>query len=207
MARFDSDWSERAQLTDGTEVELRTIRPSDRALIQAGWEQLSPASRYRRFLSVKSKLTDQELMYLTSPDGVNHVALGAARSVDGVEEGLGVARFVRLPDEPTVAEPAIAVVDPWQRKGLGRLLLLRLVEAAREHGIERFRSDVLASNDAIRAILAGLPGVTVHEDGATLTVEVMLADLPTTTKPRGLLEQLLAWAAEGVLSLRGTLLP
>jgi GNAT superfamily N-acetyltransferase len=206
MARFDANWSESAQLSDGTEVLVRMVRPSDRLLMKAAWERLSPESRYRRFLSVKGRLTDDEMTYLTSPDGVNHVALGAVRAVDGVEEGLGVARFARLADEPTVAEPAIVVVDPWQRKGLGRLLLARLVEVAREHGIERFRSDVLASNDAMRALLAGLPGVRVHEDGSTITVEVMLADLPTS-KPRSLLDQLLAWVAEEAVTLRRTLLP
>jgi GNAT superfamily N-acetyltransferase len=206
MARFDAEWSEKAQLSDGTEVEMRMVRPSDRALMQASWERLSPTSRYRRFLSVKGKLTDHDLTYLTETDGVNHVALGAVRSADDGEEGLAVARFVRLAEEPTVAEPAIVVVDPWQRKGLGRLLLARLVEVARERGIERFRSDVLASNDAMRALLAGLPGVRVHEDGPTLIVEVALADLPSS-KPRSLLDQLLAWVAEGTLSLRRTLLP
>jgi len=206
MARVDADWSESAHLSDGTEVQLRMVKPSDRALMKEAWERLSPTSRYRRFLSMKGKLTDHDLTYLTEPDGENHVALGAVRSADGVEEGLAVARFVRLADEPTVAEPAIVVVDPWQHKGLGRLLLARLVEVARERGIERFRSDVLASNDAMRSILEGLPGVRFHEDGATITVEATLADLPSS-KPRSLLDQLLAWVAEGALSLRRTLVP
>ena len=206
MARFDANWSESVQLGDGAEVQLRMVKPSDRVLMQGAWERVSPESRYRRFLSMKGRLTDHDLTYLTETDGVNHVALGAVRSADGMEEGLAVARFVRLADEPTIAEPAIVVVDPWQRKGLGRLLLARLVEVARERGIEHFRSDVLASNDAMRAILAGLPGVREHADGSTITVDVTLGDLPSS-KPRSLLDQLLAWVAEGALTLRRTLVP
>src|SRR5207245_4362935 len=100
------------------------------------WDRLSPTSRYRRFLSAKDHLTDREWRYFTEVDGINHFALGAVRHADGQEEGLGVARFIRLIDRPTVAEPAVVVADPWQRKGLGRLLLARLVAAASERGID-----------------------------------------------------------------------
>ena len=47
------------------------------------------------------------------------------------ETGVGVARFVRAADDPTVAEAAIAVSDEMQHKGLGRQLTLTLARAAR----------------------------------------------------------------------------
>src|SRR5207244_92171 len=111
-----------------------------------GFAGLSAESRYRRFFSAKDRLSEAELRYLTEVDGVDHFALGALH--DG--EGAGVARFVRLRDRPDTAEAAIVVVDERQGCGLGRLLLTRLTEAARERGITRFRSDVLARNQAAR---------------------------------------------------------
>ena len=71
-------------------------------------------------------------------------------------EGLGVARFARLADQPEVAEPAVTVVDHAQGKGLGSLLLTRLAAAARERGIERFACEFLAVNEPIRYLIEKL---------------------------------------------------
>jgi GNAT superfamily N-acetyltransferase len=144
---FGPDYSEDAVLSDGTAVRLRLIRPDDKERIREGFARLSPTSRYRRFFSAKQTLTDAELRYLTEIDGINHVAIGAARLVDGAEaDGLGVARFIRLADAPATAEAAIAVLDEVQGRGLGTLLFMRLAAAAAERGITRIRCDVLGDN-------------------------------------------------------------
>ncbi|HEY6910671.1 MAG TPA: hypothetical protein VI356_14935, partial [Myxococcales bacterium] len=122
------DFREDHVLRDGTQVTLRHIRPDDAAELKRGLERLSPASRYRRFLSLVSELTDEQVKYLTCVDGQDHVAIVAATRVPGVEGevGLGVARVVRVPGNPEVAEAAITVVDDAQGKGLGRILALAL---------------------------------------------------------------------------------
>src|SRR6266568_8681079 len=81
--RFDGRYRETALLRDGSRVVLRLVRPDDKALLRRGFERLSPESRYRRFMSAKSQLTDAELAYLTEVDGWSHFALGA------VVEGAG----------------------------------------------------------------------------------------------------------------------
>jgi GNAT superfamily N-acetyltransferase len=151
--RIGWEWHELAWLPDGTAVLLRLLRPEDAPLLLEGFERLSPDSRYRRFLSAKPRLSDAELRYLTELDGVDHVAIAA---LDARGHGVGVARFVRLRDEPGVAEPALTVIDEAQHRGLGRLLLTRLAAAAREREIVRFRSTVLAENRPMRALLRGL---------------------------------------------------
>ena len=55
-------------------------------------------------------------------------------------EGVGVARYVRLDEDPEEAEFAIAIADDWQGRGLGRVLLGELVDAARADGLRRLRS-------------------------------------------------------------------
>src|SRR3954469_10255713 len=100
-------------LSDGTPVELRQIRADDKELLKAGYEHLSERSRLRRFLGPKPRLTASDLRYLTEVDGVNHYAVVAlwGRHI------VGVARWVRLIDDPEEAEVAVVVGDPLQGKG------------------------------------------------------------------------------------------
>lgn len=159
-------------------VHLRLIGPEDKALLRDGFARLSPESRYRRFFAAKRELSPEELRYFTEFDGMSHLAIGAihVRS-DRSEEGLGVARFVRLPNEPTVAEAAVVVVDDYQNRGLGHLLLIRLVAAARERGIERFRATTLVENPAARALMTDLGAEPqTSNDDETLSVDVALPE-------------------------------
>jgi hypothetical protein len=88
---------------------------------------------------------------------------------------VGVARFVRLADRPASADFAVTVIDDWQRKGLGRFLLTRLIAAARERGIERLESSVLATNAAMRHIIRSVvPGSIERADGRLVAVEMPL---------------------------------
>jgi GNAT superfamily N-acetyltransferase len=174
------DFSEEHRLADGTPVTLRHIRPDDAAELARGFARLSPESRYRRFFGGVNVLTDKILRYLTVVDGHDHVALVATRVGDGPdgsgEVGLGVARFVRLTDEPTVAEAAITVVDEVQGRGLGGILALTLARAARERGIEHFRGEILADNPSARQLLEEVGAVMRVEDEGRLVFDVALRD-------------------------------
>jgi acetyltransferase len=152
--RYTPDYRERARLKDGTEVLLRLVIPADKLLLKRGMDNFSPESRYHRFLHAKQELTAGELEYLTELDGTDHFALGAlVTDAAGVEQGVGVARFVRFGDEADTAEPTVAVIDDYQNLGLGSLLFARLSDAARERGIRRFHGRMLAHNKAMRGLL------------------------------------------------------
>ena len=163
-----------AQLTDGTEVLIRSIRPDDKALLVQGMEHLSPESRRARFLTAKPRLTSAELRYLTELDGLDHYALIAvvARRPDRMA---GVARYVRWAEDPLAAEAAIVVGDPLQGKGLGRTLGLRLADAARARGVRRFTATMLADNVAAHRLFAAISHRldTAHSGG----VDELVADL------------------------------
>ena len=68
------------------------------------------------------------------------------------ERILGVARYDRVPNTD-VAEVAVAVVDEYQRRGLGGALLAILARAAREHGIKSFTLIVLPENRQMLGLL------------------------------------------------------
>ncbi len=151
---YDASYLEEVKLKDGAPVQLRLLQRSDKDALRRGFADLSPRSRYLRFFTAKSSLSERDLERLVNVDGVNHVAIAAGiLTADGQHQGLGVARFHRLIDEPTVAEPAIAVVDSCHGQGLGTILLQRIIAAARERGIRRFRSEVLDENDHMKRML------------------------------------------------------
>ncbi|HEX8823264.1 MAG TPA: GNAT family N-acetyltransferase [Archangium sp.] len=200
--RFHDQYRERLSLADGTWAELRLVKPEDAALLREGFERLSPRSRFQRFLSAKPRLTEAEVRYLTRVDGERHLALGAVtRGPEGREVGLGVARFIRLEHAPEVAEVAITVADDAQGKGLGRVLLERLVEAARERGVERFELRVLAGNMPMYRLVQAFAPCEPEQDDESLCFS-----LPLAAPTRGgydVLRSLLALAAQGALTLIG----
>src|SRR3954468_10000207 len=152
------------RLSDGTPVELRQIRADDKELLKAGYEHLSERSRLRRFLGPKPRLTASDLRYLTEVDGVNHYAVVAlwGRHI------VGVARWVRLIDDPEEAEVAVVVGDPLQGKGLGRILARNLADAARARGIRRIRASILSDNPPAMAhmgLIAGRLTDGGHDNG------------------------------------------
>jgi GNAT superfamily N-acetyltransferase len=154
--RIDPAFSAVHRLSDGTEVRVRLLRPSDRGKIAAGFRRLSPQSRYRRFFSPMPRLSERMLRRLTETDDWNHLAIISESAGENGAEALGVARYIRLQDAPETAEASVAVIDDMQRKGLGQLLLATLVEAARERGITKFRASLLAENEAGKLLLQSL---------------------------------------------------
>ncbi len=150
----DPDTREEHRLRDGSVVTLRAIRPSDAPELALRFEQLSPSSRHQRFLGGMAVLGEDLLHYLTEVDGYHHVALVATTpDHSGRPRGVGVARFIRDPAEPTTAEPAITVCDDYQGRGVGTLLALALARAARDRGVTRFRGPILTDNVQVRRLL------------------------------------------------------
>jgi GNAT superfamily N-acetyltransferase len=188
-------------LRDGSTVRLGFIGPADRDRLAAGFLKMSPESRYLRFFSAMPRLPEDVLQRLTDTDGHNHVAIGASLASDGAAlgEGLGVARFIRLPDAPDTAEAAVAVIDEKQGLGLGTLLMRALVEVAREHGIRHFRASILHENTGAIALLESMHGrFRVRPDGELLIYEI---DLPGAADHESAWDpfyRLLKLAAEGV---------
>lgn len=183
----------RAQLRDGTPVLVRPIESADRERLRAGFERLSPESRYRRFFSPVNELSERDLDYLVEVDHHDHEALLAVPPDGG--EGYGVARFVRT--APEEAEPAIVVVDAWQGRGVGGLLLDALAERAREEGIARFRAPVLARNEESIRLLRRLGPTRQSRIGEEVELEIELG-LDEAARP-GLVSVLRASATQTVL--------
>lgn len=133
-------------LRDGTPARIRLVRPDDRARVLRGVGEMSGTSRYMRFFVSTREMTDEQARYFTEVDQVNHVAICAVEPTDAEQRGYGIARFVRDNDVPTIAEFAVAVIDPMQRRGLGTILMAALYLRARAAGIVELRGEALPQN-------------------------------------------------------------
>ena len=57
VARFKPDYREELRLANRVTVQLRPVRPEDKALLEDGFERLSKESRYARFLTPRRGFT------------------------------------------------------------------------------------------------------------------------------------------------------
>ena len=161
-------------LRTGERVFLRHIQPDDKGRLAAGLQRLSPESRHKRFLMPKPRFSSSELRYLTEIDGFDHVAI-VATLADDPESIVGVARYVRLTDDPQTAEAAIVVGDAYQGQGLGREMGRRLADEARRAGVTRFSATLLGENVAAHRLFASISTRLRSEMGGG--VEELVADL------------------------------
>jgi RimJ/RimL family protein N-acetyltransferase len=144
------------RLRNGTPVLIRPIRADDKRLLEDGLRNLSQTSIQRRFLSPKPRFTRSELRYLTEVDGWDHVALVAESPTQPTRRLIAVARYVRHPEHPELAEAAIVVGDDFQRRGLGSLLAEELARRARMRGVLRFTATMASDNVPAQRLLAKL---------------------------------------------------
>ena len=163
---------------DGTPLLIRPILPEDAARLRAGFQELSPESRYLRFMSPLVELSDEQVERLTRIDYRDHMAWVAVDPTKPGQPGLGVARYVRVAEEPTVAEAAITVVDSHHGRGIGTILLAVLALSARDNGITTFRAYVLEENLVVLELLREMGGVTEQFDGSVMKVDVPLPEDP-----------------------------
>lgn len=185
-------------LADGCTLLLRPIEPGDKEQLQRGLERLSQRSRTRRFLAPIQRFSSRELRYLTELDYRDHMAWLAIVARVGERAGVGVARYVRLEEDPTVAEAAVVVLDEWQHRGIGAALMAALADSARANGVATFRCYVLRSNEPVVHALRELGARLEEEGGNTYRVDVPVpaAEVALRETPGGML---LGAAADGRL--------
>jgi acetyltransferase len=159
---------EEVTLKDGTQVLIRPIREDDAEDLQEAFQRLSMESIYLRFLSVKKELTDEEARTLSTVDYTARMAFVATCNENGREIVVGVSRYALLDaSKPEMAESAVVVADEYQGRGIGKLLLRRLVSYARTKGIHYLRGNMQIGNNRMLELVkrSGLPHKPRFVDG------------------------------------------
>jgi RimJ/RimL family protein N-acetyltransferase len=135
------------------DVLVFRLCPADGPLVIEAVRGLSAQSLYLRFGRPIAPAA-LDLGWVDALDGPVHVAFGALERAGG--RPLGVARYARDGALAPTAEVAVAVVDAWQGRGVGRLMLGRLAAHARAAGIATLRASVIAGNRPALALMRGL---------------------------------------------------
>ena len=180
LSSADSLELEPITLNDGTHIIIRPIRPDDAGDLQSAFMRLSTESIYLRFLSYKKELSNEEARQLANVDYINQMAFVATCQEDGQDIVVGVSRYAMLDTgHPEIAEAAVVVDDKFQGRGIGRLLLWRLVNYARARGICFLRGNLQIGNDRMLTLVkrSGLPHETCYVDGIwEVTIDLQLPE-------------------------------
>jgi len=189
-----------ALLRDGSSIHIRAIRADDKDRLQRHFHALGFDSVRFRFLGAKKDLTPQELRYFTELDFARHVGLVALRRHDGAEEFIGVGRYICAEDDQRRAEFALAVVDAWQGRGVGTLLMEHLARIAAAEGVERFEAEILATNRKMFDVVIAL-GFRVDESSRAGVVHAWFPIEPTLETRRASDERAWHASSEGIRAL------
>ena len=159
-------------LRDGARLLVRPLEPNDRATLAEAIGRLSETSRYLRFAAPKPRVTKADLDLLLDVDHHDHEALLAIDPQ--TRDGVAVARYVRLRDEPAAAEVAVTVADAWQGRGVGTALTALLAERARAEGVVRLRAVTLDANFRAKQMLRSRGFAARGREGALVDYELAL---------------------------------
>jgi acetyltransferase len=161
---------------DGTPITLRPVRPEDEPRLHDLFAHMSPEDIRLRFFAPIRELSRSLAARLSQIDYDREMALLA--EYGGLT--LGVARYFADPDRLR-AEYAIAVRSDWKGRGIGYVLMTRLIDAARKAGIGEMIGDVLHENQPMLDMCRELGfTITAHPNDATvLTVRKSLARAPS----------------------------
>jgi L-amino acid N-acyltransferase YncA len=168
--------AELVHLTDGTPLRVESLRRGDRGAVQRLFDRLGAESRFRRFLSPLSALSERDLVFLSDVGHTGHEAVAAVDPRDG--SVVGIARYVGHQGRPEAADVAVAVADELHRRGIGSVLMGRLITCAHANGVHLLTATTLWENRAARALLKSAGFRATGSSGAEIELELELAAAP-----------------------------
>ncbi|MGV8073767.1 MAG: GNAT family N-acetyltransferase [Syntrophobacteraceae bacterium] len=169
--KYTTHW----QMSDGTEVLLRAIRPEDEPAEHEMLASLSNKTLRARFFSIFKKITHEWLILFCNIDYDRHIAIVAEVQENGKSKMIGVARLI-MDQDLTSGEVAVLVEDRFQGKGLGFKFVEILIGIARERGLDSIRADVLTENEKMLHVFRRLGFTTRMVPGGISEAVLKLAE-------------------------------
>jgi ribosomal protein S18 acetylase RimI-like enzyme len=154
-------YTAKEHLRDGRPIEIRALHKDDREDMLAAVGRTSGASLQRRFFGIKRGFSEAETTFFMDIDFEKHVALVVLLDEDGQPAIVGGGRYMLVRDGE--AELAFLVIDTYQGKGIGRLLMKHLIAIARAKGLRALTAEVLPENAAMLRLFRDFDFKTVPQ--------------------------------------------
>jgi acetyltransferase len=143
------------QLSDGTNITIRPIRPEDANLEKDFHNRLSERTKYFRFMQALQELTPEMIVRFTQIDYDREMAFVAVSEDAKMPNELGVGRYLMNPDGHSV-EFALVVADDSQHLGIGSRIMKALIQSAKSKGVLFFEGEVLVVNKPMLSLVKKL---------------------------------------------------
>jgi RimJ/RimL family protein N-acetyltransferase len=155
-------------------LHIRPLQRDESDLLDVLMAGMSPRSRYLRFHNPVPALSPALRKMLLDVDEHDHIAL-VAQTRDGIP--VGIVRMKRTDTVSRAAELGLAIVDDWQRRGVGRQLVDAIVARARIAGVRRLTARILPENaPALALFRAVFPIRLAHYDDGGIVLTAVLGD-------------------------------
>ena len=173
MEPYPSRYEAWVTLRDETKVFLRPVKTTDGLLLLELLKKLSPSSVYLRFLSSMPDLPENLLFRFTHVDYKRDFGLVALSNVEDSSAIIGVGRYAYNLERER-PELAVVVRDDWQGKGLGSILLMKVINIGRENGFSCFEATIDPENQIILNIFkrSGYDYKVYHREQGVYHIEI-----------------------------------
>lgn len=138
-------------LDDGTQVNFRSIRPTDEAATRDLFYSLSQETVYYRYMAHLTRISHRQIHNFVYIDHRQDVAIVGSVPDAAGEQIIAIGRYYLNP-KTNRAEVAFVVRDEWQNRGIGKFMFKYLVNIARRNGIRGFTAEVLRDNKSMQAV-------------------------------------------------------
>ena len=141
---------------DGEVVTIRPVKPVDQRRIQEHFYNLDKKDVISRFFHDKSSFVRDEMEELSQIDYIKNLTLVAIIGEFGFGRVVAVGEYL-FDTEENNAEIAFSVNRDFQGKGIGKILIKKLAEAARENGISGMHAYTSSRNKPMVKLFKILP--------------------------------------------------
>jgi len=154
---------------NGETVVIRPAKPVDERRIQEHFYNLEPDDVISRFFHEKHSFVRDDLEEMIGVDYVKDLTIVAVVGEFGFGKVIAMGEYLLNPSS-NMAEVAFTVNKEYQGKGLGKLLMRKLAEAARENGLAGLFAYTAPQNRGMINLFKTLPYKikTVFEDDMVL---------------------------------------
>lgn len=147
---------EETRKIEGESITIRPAKPVDERRIQEHFYNLDKNDVISRFFHEKTSFVHDEVEDITQIDYVHDLAILALVGEIGFQRVVGIGEYLLEP-ATNMAEVAFSISREYQGKGLGRILIKKLAEAARDNGIKGLHAYTSPENKAMIKLFKTLP--------------------------------------------------